>query len=321
MADLRVLLIDDDETTNFLHRRVIARTGISADVEVAFDGRAGLAALQRLVDAGDPLPSLILLDLNMPRMNGFEFLDSYASLPEDVRVGVHVVMVTSSVLSADRTRALEHPLLRGIRSKPLSVPDARELLEGVVASLAPADEPASDANGPRASVDELVRAGIRLPLAALDNLDIAAWVCVVDDSRVVWANRRGLELWGATSIDALGERDWDNNTPAARAGVRHMWETARRDGRSPSRWTLHPNGDPGLSRTRAGCRHPSTSGGRRWSARIEISRRSHTSRAMTSRPRSGALLRSRSCFGTRAVTGWARADGATSSTSSAAAAT
>lgn len=247
MVDLRVLLIDDDETTNFLHRRVIAKTGISADIEVAVDGRAGLAVLQRLIDAGEPLPDLILLDLNMPRMNGFEFLDSFVSLPDDARSCMQIFMVTSSVLSADQTRALEHPAVQGLRSKPLSVPVAREVLEGVVASLPPGGEPASVASRPRdpiATVDELVGDDGRIPLAALDALDTAAWVCVVDDSRVVWANRRGLELWGAASLAALGERDWDNNTPAARAGVRHMWEVARREGRCPSRWTLHPNGDP-----------------------------------------------------------------------------
>ncbi|MCR9164326.1 MAG: ATP-binding protein [Nannocystaceae bacterium] len=237
----RVLLIDDDDEINLLHRRVLEQVGGPVVVETAPDGRAGLELLRHRVSAAGPLPHLILLDINMPRWTGFDFLEGYESLPASARSGAHLVVLTTSVLPEDRIRALAHEDVRGFRSKPLSHEDAGELLAGIV--LPELQENDASSQAPTA-VEELVRGDARLPLSALEAVDTAAWVCMVEDSRVVWANRRGLEVWRAASLEALRGRDWNNNTPAVRAGVRNMWEVARREGRCPSRWTLHPAGEP-----------------------------------------------------------------------------
>ncbi|MEJ7665236.1 MAG: response regulator [Hymenobacter sp.] len=76
-----ILLIDDDSTTNFLHRRLLTRLGITQEVLVAGHGQEALALLRARHQAGPPNVALILLDLNMPVMNGFEFLDAYQQLP------------------------------------------------------------------------------------------------------------------------------------------------------------------------------------------------------------------------------------------------
>ena len=123
-----VLLVDDDETTNFLHRLVLGKTGMESEITVALDGRAALELLHARLADERGLPDIILLDVNMPRMNGFEFLDAFATLPgaRDVRV----VMVTTSLLPDDRNRALASALVSSFKSKPLSVGDAREILTG-----------------------------------------------------------------------------------------------------------------------------------------------------------------------------------------------
>lgn len=98
----------------------------------------------------------------------------------------------------------------------------------------------ADATG--GGLESLFDADQRVQLASFDAFETAVWVGVVADSRIVWANRRGLELWRASSLAELRGRDWENNTPAVRAEVRRGYEAFRDKGRWESRWTIHPNG-------------------------------------------------------------------------------
>lgn len=73
-----ILLIDDDEATNFMHRLLIEKTNIARQVEFLTDGRAGIDHLTRLAAATDThFPDLIFLDINMPVMDGWQFLKAY----------------------------------------------------------------------------------------------------------------------------------------------------------------------------------------------------------------------------------------------------
>lgn len=128
---LRVLLIDDSEADRLYTRIVLERSGAAEQVIGFESAREALAAL---VD-GSVLVDLILLDINMPGMNGFEFLDAYEQLPiaggRSVPAGkpVAVVMLTSSPDPADRDRALGHPCVRGYVTKPIDAQAARSLIE------------------------------------------------------------------------------------------------------------------------------------------------------------------------------------------------
>lgn len=71
----RILLVDDDAVTNMMHSRVIERSGRAKRIDVATDGQEALDLLRSDLAAGHPLPELIFLDINMPGMGGFEFLE------------------------------------------------------------------------------------------------------------------------------------------------------------------------------------------------------------------------------------------------------
>jgi CheY-like chemotaxis protein len=106
-----VLLVDDDETTNFINKRIINRAGISEHVEIALNGREAIEALTGRDANGKQLPKdtlkpeLIFLDLNMPVMNGWEFLDAYESLDEEEAPAVVVVMLTTALPDTMRQKA------------------------------------------------------------------------------------------------------------------------------------------------------------------------------------------------------------------------
>lgn len=131
----RILLVDDDDVTNMLHRRVIERSGRAKVIEVATDGQEALEILRADLTAGHPLPELIFLDINMPGMGGFEFLEHYAHLQIDPDAQLIIVMLSTSLLRADHARAEADPNVHSFCDKPLRIEKLLELVEEFQVSM------------------------------------------------------------------------------------------------------------------------------------------------------------------------------------------
>jgi CheY-like chemotaxis protein len=117
-----VLLVDDDATSNFLSRLLIERAGITDHVVIAQNGLEALALV-----AAKQCPALILLDLNMPVMNGLEFLEAYQHLPISPPQPV-IVLLTTSVLPRELEQLQQLPITSRL-VKPLTREKIQQLVD------------------------------------------------------------------------------------------------------------------------------------------------------------------------------------------------
>lgn len=127
MSINRILLVEDAADDQFLAKRTLKKVNCDIEVVVAFDG---LEAIELLQD-GQYVPDLILLDINMPRMGGLEFLEKYAS--RNPQVPPVVAMLTSSDQEPDKSKSLSYECVKGYFVKPINqkdIIDFSEYLEG-----------------------------------------------------------------------------------------------------------------------------------------------------------------------------------------------
>ena len=116
-----ILLVDDDEPTNFLNKMILEDVNCAQTIEVADSGIGALEYLKHAGPKGDPTaPDLIFLDINMPAMNGWEFLERYSSLEKEKKANVVIVMLTTSLNPDDRAKANNIPDVSGFETKPLT---------------------------------------------------------------------------------------------------------------------------------------------------------------------------------------------------------
>jgi CheY-like chemotaxis protein len=102
-----ILLVDDDPITNFLNQALLESLNVTDQLLVAENGQDGLALLQAHCQAATPTcPALVLLDVQMPVLNGFGFLEAYARLPlGHLHNAIIIVMLSSSQHPHDVARA------------------------------------------------------------------------------------------------------------------------------------------------------------------------------------------------------------------------
>jgi CheY-like chemotaxis protein len=116
----RVLLVDDNDIDNFINERMITTNNFSKQVTVKNSGEAALQSLRDDVTKGNTLPEVVFLDLNMPVMDGFAFLAEFENLPEAVKSGCKVIVLSSSISPEDINRASTNPYVAKYINKPLN---------------------------------------------------------------------------------------------------------------------------------------------------------------------------------------------------------
>lgn len=115
----KALLIDDDRINNYLSEEVIKEANITEEVVTLTDGQKALSYLKNLEipESDTPYKILVLLDLNMPVMDGFEFMDEFKAL--NLRAEFLIVVLTSSDNHRDKEKIETYNIYNFI-SKPIT---------------------------------------------------------------------------------------------------------------------------------------------------------------------------------------------------------
>jgi CheY-like chemotaxis protein len=117
------MIIDDSELDRYVTQKFLEHTNKSLIIKTFYNAEDALEVIRRDVDEIGPLITMILLDLQMPIMNGFKFAEEFEKLPPELKKKYRIVVLT--ILSpakppADISRMLTHPAVSGIIEKPLT---------------------------------------------------------------------------------------------------------------------------------------------------------------------------------------------------------
>jgi len=116
-----VLLIDDDEATNFYHTIILEEESTGVHIQSVKSAEEGLDFLLSKGDYAElPQPGIIFLDINMPGMNGWDFLVKYDELSQEILNRSIVVMLSTSNNPDDIERAAQIPVVKEFVNKPLT---------------------------------------------------------------------------------------------------------------------------------------------------------------------------------------------------------
>lgn len=121
------LLVDDDETANYLNSLLFARLEVTEQLLVAHNGVEALTLINQNCP-GKNCPALILLDINMPIMDGFEFLEAYKQFHFDQQQSVVIIMLTTSLNPQDVAKVQQANIARLV-NKPLTKKILQEIIE------------------------------------------------------------------------------------------------------------------------------------------------------------------------------------------------
>lgn len=120
-----VMLIDDNELDNFINKKLIESEDFASKISVY---QSAITALDHLKSAKSEWPNIIFLDIMMPGMDGFGFLEEFDKLSDDIKKTVKIVMLSTSESFNELNRANQNKYVSKFLNKPLT----REMLQALV---------------------------------------------------------------------------------------------------------------------------------------------------------------------------------------------
>lgn len=124
-----ILFIDDDKVTNFYNKKIVNKYKKVENVISVDSGKSALEYLLSTETKNTIIPDLIFLDINMPGMSGWEFIEEYKKIDRKITKGIKMILLTTSSNNEDYERSKQIEIVDGFINKPLSVNLLEEIVE------------------------------------------------------------------------------------------------------------------------------------------------------------------------------------------------
>lgn len=121
-------IIDDDPSFQFILKQTIRLISPTTEVRVFNNGKEALDHFVSMTDNPEGLPDVILVDLNMPVMNGWELIENISQLPEDVKTHFKTYILTSSIFQSDVKKSKQYNFISDYLFKPVDEDVMKEIL-------------------------------------------------------------------------------------------------------------------------------------------------------------------------------------------------
>ncbi len=124
----KVLVIDDSEVDRYIASRNIKKFALAEEIVTKDSAKSALTYLASLAGSPELLPQLIFLDIRMPEIDGFGFLEEYSALPDSIKMNCIIMKLSTSLNPDDHERAINNQYVNRFMNKPLD----KEKLESLI---------------------------------------------------------------------------------------------------------------------------------------------------------------------------------------------
>ncbi|GJM61245.1 MULTISPECIES: response regulator [Persicobacter] len=130
----RIMIVDDDVVSNYICERTLDRSNYAKEVLTFSLPEKALGHLNNIVKKGlwQELPQVLFLDLQMPKVNGWQFLSRLKEIDQEIAQKIFIVMFSSSIFSEDMEQARNHPMIQQYHAKPLKAEMLEEIQQQAV---------------------------------------------------------------------------------------------------------------------------------------------------------------------------------------------
>lgn len=125
MKTRKIWVIDDDVIYKTIMKKIILKSGIFSSTVTFSNGKEAIDALKKAIESNDDLPEIILLDIEMPVMDGWGFMSEMAVLKSKLQSKIMIYISSSSIAAEDKLKAKNNTDIQGYMSKPISLNDLK----------------------------------------------------------------------------------------------------------------------------------------------------------------------------------------------------
>lgn len=118
-----IWVVDDDVIYQTIINKLIQKSGVFFSNSSYMNGKEALTSLFKIIEENDNLPNIILLDINMPVMDGWEFMEELKNLKSIINNQINIYIVSSSIAIEDKNKSKTFEDILGYIAKPISIND------------------------------------------------------------------------------------------------------------------------------------------------------------------------------------------------------